>query len=326
MDHHEYTISGHICHYCGKYFTPYKKNIKYHLSTKYKCEYNTEYSYSESLLLSENKRFHFKESDFNSMSSYIDIVHNYTGDENYVQIGSESMATADSPLVISENDIENRKKKKGSEYDVFLNRSNMYECPQCGSEFVKVQNIKLHMDDKAKCEKRKKENEVLSYYKKIKDGTLMDISTQTDDLTPSGVEKRDMCVGTDDGVFYEAEDDQICENQILEHFMSKSYDYNIETFEDVKEYVYILQRASAVNTTMVKVGSTILNEPTRISKYEKGYKLLALKVVKNGRETERKLLEHFRYNFTQRKDQGNETFEGNVKKMEIAFMMIAYSA
>ncbi len=109
----EYTTCGFICHFCGEYFSIYKKNIIYHVTKKKKCISKTKYSYDESFTLSQSKTFHFDKSLFDTIKSYVDIVEYYTEKHNYVEEDYEEVI--EQYKMISSNAMNNIENKKAEE-------------------------------------------------------------------------------------------------------------------------------------------------------------------------------------------------------------------
>jgi hypothetical protein len=369
-DNDENSICGFICHICGNYFSKYKKNITYHITKKNKCSLQTIYSYEESVILSETKKFHFNKNVFDKIDSYIDIVECFTEEHNYINENYlETIENIKNPLKkvekncnikikknkskdntiyeeINENfidkdeindsenkdRIENKKSKNVSnaypKYSIFINDNNKYECPSCHDAFCRTKDLRIHMLNFEACKKKKREYDILNYYKEIKNNGICEVSTQT--CSNDYVEKSfsEMCIGTDDIESAEIENKKLemKEEHIYNFYKSKLSDFNSDNYEDVQEYVYMIQMAVNVakKENIVKIGMTKHIDPyRRINQYENGCKILQISVVKNAAKVEKELLKYFRTKFTSCNHLSKEIFQGSIQDMIIAFKMIS---
>lgn len=83
-------------------------------------------------------------------------------------------------------------------------------------------------------------------------------------------------------------------------------------------YVYLLQEREFIRTNenIYKVGRTEQENTNRFYQYPKGSKLLYQSSCEDCRKCESLILQKFRESFVQRKDIGNEYFEGNFREMK----------
>ena len=86
---------------------------------------------------------------------------------------------------------------------------------------------------------------------------------------------------------------------------------------NTNNYVYLLIEREFIKTgeNVYKIGLTKKKELMRFNKYPKGSDLLFHSICINCKNTERKIIEKFKKLFIQRKDYGNEYFEGDYKHM-----------
>lgn len=85
------------------------------------------------------------------------------------------------------------------------------------------------------------------------------------------------------------------------------------------QYVYILKTREFLRTgeNIFKIGRTEQKNVKRFEQYPKGSTLYFQSVCDNCRECERKIINQFKNKFIQRKEFGNEYFEGDLKEMII---------
>ena len=83
------------------------------------------------------------------------------------------------------------------------------------------------------------------------------------------------------------------------------------------EYVYLLQEREFVKTkeNIFKVGKTKQVNSKRLNQYPKDTVLLLQIICSDCDKTERSILNSFQIKYKQRKDVGNEYFEGDYKTM-----------
>jgi hypothetical protein len=81
------------------------------------------------------------------------------------------------------------------------------------------------------------------------------------------------------------------------------------------EYIYLLQLREFLNTDIYKIGMTKNNNLTRFNQYPKGSVLQFQLCCKDCKKLERDIIKIFKAKFKQRKDYGNEYFQGDLKEM-----------
>ena len=79
------------------------------------------------------------------------------------------------------------------------------------------------------------------------------------------------------------------------------------------EYIYLIKEREFIKTNenIIKLGRTSQNEDKRFKQYPKGSKEIFKLLCKNSIQFEKELISLFKKTFTQRKDIGNEYFEGD---------------
>lgn len=90
-------------------------------------------------------------------------------------------------------------------------------------------------------------------------------------------------------------------------------------------YIYLLQLREFVKTkeNVYKVGRTTQENHKRFAQYPKGSVLLFQMICNDCVRIEKDVLEKFRQNFKQRKDLGNEYFEGDYKNMiDVIYLIV----
>lgn len=87
---------------------------------------------------------------------------------------------------------------------------------------------------------------------------------------------------------------------------------------EITEYIYLLQLREFVNNNqnIYKIGRTSKEHLTRFNQYPNGSKLLVQVICEDSKKIEKELLIKFREKYIQKKEIGNEYFEGNYKKMK----------
>jgi hypothetical protein len=85
----------------------------------------------------------------------------------------------------------------------------------------------------------------------------------------------------------------------------------------MSEYVYLLQEREFIKTKedVYKVGMTKKENHERFNQYPKCSKLLFQMICNNCKNMEKVVVKRFKETFKQRKDYGNEYFEGDYKNM-----------
>lgn len=85
------------------------------------------------------------------------------------------------------------------------------------------------------------------------------------------------------------------------------------------QYVYIIKTREFVRSgeNIFKIGKTTQNNDTRFKQYPKGSVLMYQTICENCHECEKKIIDKFKNKFIQRREFGNEYFEGNLKMMII---------
>jgi hypothetical protein len=234
-----------------------------------------------------------------------------------------------------EDIIDNKKNKKNAKhglkkkYSIFVNDDNKYECPSCHDIFYYPRDIQTHMFEFEECKKKTREYDIFNYYKGIGTNHIHEVSTQTSSYDYVEKSFSEICIGTDDIDFDENKKIEIVEEDIYNFYkskQSKSDDFNSDNYEDVQEYVYMIQMAVNVakKENIVKIGMTKNMDPyKRIDRYEHGYKILQISVVKNAAKVEKELLKYFRTKFTSCNHLSKEIFQGSIQDMIIAFKMIS---
>jgi hypothetical protein len=83
------------------------------------------------------------------------------------------------------------------------------------------------------------------------------------------------------------------------------------------EYIYLLQTREFINKDekIYKIGRTCKDNLTRFNQYPKGSKLLFQVICEESKEREKELLIKFREKYIEKKEIGNEYFEGNYNEM-----------
>lgn len=345
----------HICHRCLTYKTTNTTDLRRHYGKKNPCVDHNNLSQKDALILSEEKRYVFL-FDYTKLivPDYKYIVTNYCHSINYIyedfrnikksgeeakdEIQEESNEEKSEEESSEEETKEGEEVKKKKKYKVkrrkqlkisthemstFKNNEGRYECPNCKITYKSKQNLEIHFANMSGCHKRNESQKILSYYKNKHDGNIKEVSTQTDPIAESGAEVKDMCIGADPDPLYTKEAPSLCTLDIYAYMKRNGFDYNTSNYEDVSQYVYMIQKAGNINSNIVKIGMSEQNTPERILKYEKGFKILCVKAVKSGRATEKKLLQYFCQMFIQRNDLGKEVFEGNIKDMELSFFFVS---
>lgn len=91
------------------------------------------------------------------------------------------------------------------------------------------------------------------------------------------------------------------------------------------QYIYLLQEREFIKTKeyVYKVGMTKKENHERFNQYPKGSVLLFQMICNNCKNMEKLVLKKFKETFKQRKDIGNEYFEGEYKDMiDIIYLTI----
>ena len=86
----------------------------------------------------------------------------------------------------------------------------------------------------------------------------------------------------------------------------------------MNNYIYLLKEREFIKTNenIYKVGKTTQDNDNRIKQYPKGSKLLLLcDCINNCSQIEHTIIQLFKSKYIQRKDIGNEYFEGDYKSM-----------
>ncbi len=307
--------SFYICHHCISYKSRKKNDMKRHLEKINKCNSKSNISYDEAVKLSLLRKYIF---DFDisklETNDYLFIIKNYHKDINYIHFDFYNISNQNHLDILNdksnlinyqENNINTRKKKDIFYYKYFNEEKNKYVCNECLSEYLSKQSLQIHLTNKKQCEEKKK---ILEFKKEQLKNYYEEIQNKSETIK-TNIENNIKELNKNDSI-------EICK--------SDKYDYNTFTYIDVEEYNYMLQRASDIGKNIVKIGMSRdkHGDVRRISKYEKGYKILMIKVVKNAVKTEEELIKYFRSKFKTRPDIGKEYFEGNIKDMEIAFFKI----
>ncbi len=335
----------YICHYCINYTTTNKSDMVKHFNKKSKCIQNNNIDYGIASLLSKEKKYFFT-FDYKELTifDYKFIINNYCNDKNYINYNFKLIKNNDEINQNKKDEINQNKKdeinqnkkddikEEKSNIDFFINNEGKYECPKCFTEYLSKQNLEKHFTNFKSCEKKKEKFVILDHHKNIKEEKIRDASTQTineinklkDNISKSF---SNICIGTDDINYDNLNYTNLYKISLVDienYFNKREYSYNTSTYNDVEEYNYMLQRAVDVGTNIIKIGMSRDKNGSvkRISKYEKGYKIIAVKVAYDARNIEDKLLKHFNSYFKPRPDIGKEYFEGNLKEMEIAFFTI----
>lgn len=90
-----------------------------------------------------------------------------------------------------------------------------------------------------------------------------------------------------------------------------------DNIDEEVNYIYLLQEREFIKTkeNIYKAGMTKKNNFERFNQYPKGSVLLFQMICKNCNDVEKEVLKIFKEHFKQRKDIGNEYFEGDYKEM-----------
>ena len=97
--------------------------------------------------------------------------------------------------------------------------------------------------------------------------------------------------------------------------------------ENIKNFIYIIKEREFINSNqnIYKIGKTI-NPKQRLGSYPKGSQVYLIQPCRDCDVAEREILKIFKYKFKERKDLGNEYFEGDVMNMSMIIMKYFISA
>ncbi len=184
----------YICHYCVKYTTWNRKDMKKHFNRKKECKCMNLLSYEKAKELTLSKKFIFS-FDYQNLlfedykyiiTFYTDKINfidknfknqtnNYSKESNHIFNYEESSESEidenmeDEEIDESFNEDCKNKKLINIEFDseYFKSELNKYVCPKCGSEYKSKYNLIKHMKNKKLCEYNQTVNKLIYESKEI---------------------------------------------------------------------------------------------------------------------------------------------------------------